>query len=183
MMKMGEKKNLGRVGQFLRAISAKVTAEDIAFMEAHLPEKARPLFLAMHPADQRHVLSVAHTALAMAEQEPELDREFLLRCCLLHDVGRVKGTMDIWGKVFGVLAEKFLPPALRRQLECCQAEHFWQRPGLALYVYRCHAEIGAEKLKELGFQREAELVRLHHAPEAQEDPEELKILRRADALN
>ena len=46
---MGEEKRLGRVGQFLRAIRARISSEDLAFMEAHLPKEARPLFLAMHP--------------------------------------------------------------------------------------------------------------------------------------
>ena len=180
---MGEKESLGRVGQFWRALTAQVTAEELAFVESCLPEGARPLFLAMHKADQRHVLNVAYTALELSEGRQDIDRDFLLRCCLLHDVGRVKGTMDVWGKVWGVLAEKLLSPSLRRRLENHRAEHFWQRPGLALYVYRCHAEIGAEKLMALGLHREAGLIRLHHAPENADDPEELKILRRADALN
>lgn len=180
---MGKKKNLGRVGQFLRAVRARVTAEDLGFMASHLPEPARALFLAMHKADQRHALNVAYTALELSEERQGIDREFLLRCCLLHDVGRVRGTMDVWGKVWGVLAEKLLSQAVRRWLEKEKAEHFWQRPGLALYVYRCHAEIGAGKLEALGLLEEAELVRLHHRPETALDREELKILKRADALN
>ena len=181
---MGEEKCLGRVGQFMRAIRARISSEDLAFMEAHLPKEARPLFLAMHPADQRHVLNVAHTALAIAEETgAEVDRELLLRCCLLHDVGRVKGTMDVWGKVWAVLAEKFLPAALWQKLECTEAAHFWQKPGLALHVYRCHPEIGAGKLRGIGFDQEAEIIRFHHSPPDGAEAEELKLLRRADALN
>ena len=181
---MGKEKRLGRVGQFLRAIRARISSEDLAFMEAHLPEEARPLFLAMHLADQRHVLNVAYTAWEQAEREgAEVDRELLLRCCLLHDVGRVKGTMDIWGKVWAVLAEKFLPAGLWQKLECTEAAHFWQKPGLALYVYRCHPEIGAARLREVGLNREAEIIRFHHSPPMETEAEELKLLRRADALN
>ena len=181
---MGEEKRLGRVGQFLRAIRARISSEDLAFMEAHLPKEARPLFLAMHPADQRHVLNVAHTALAIAEETgAEVDRELLLRCCLLHDVGRVKGTMDVWGKVWAVLAEKIMSAELWQMLECTEAAHFWQKPGLALHVYRCHPEIGAGKLRGLGFDQEAEIIRFHHSPPGGAEAEELKLLRRADALN
>ena len=181
---MGEKKSLGRVGQFLRAIRARISSEDLAFMEAHLPKEARPLFLAMHPADQRHVLNVAYTAWELAEREgAEVDRELLLRCCLMHDVGRVKGTMDIWGKVWAVLAEKFLPAGLWQKLECTEAAHFWQKPGLALYVYRCHSELGAARLRRLGFAQEAEIIRFHHSPQNGVEAEELKLLRCADALN
>ena len=180
---MGEKKSLGRVGQFLRAMRAGVTAEDLAFMEAHLPPQARPLFLAMHVADQRHVLNVAYTALELAKDVSGVDRELLLRCCLLHDVGRVRGTLDVWGKVWTVLADKFLPTRTRLALEKEQAGSLWQKPGYALYVHRSHPEIGAAKLEKLGLVREAEIIRLHHKPEAPGDAEELKILRRADALN
>lgn len=180
---MGKQKSLGRAGQFLRAVRARVTPEDMAFLEAHLPREARPLFLAMHVADQRHALNVAYTALELSEEAQGIDRELLLRCCLLHDVGRVKGTMDVWGKVWTVLADKFLGREIWSAMERRQAAHFWQRPGLALYVYRCHPELGAEKLAALGFEREAGLIRLHHSPETPADPEELKIMRRADALN
>ena len=182
---MGKEKNrLSRVGQFLRAIRARISAEELAFMEAHLPKEARSLFLAMHPADQCHALNVAHTALAIAEETgAEVNRELLLRCCLLHDVGRVKGTMDVWGKVWAVLAEKFLSAELWQKLECTKAAHFWQKPGLALYVYRCHPELGAAKLREVGLAQEAEIIRFHHSPQKKAEAEELKLLRCADALN
>ncbi len=180
---MGKKKSLGRAGQFLRAVKARVTAEELAFMKAHLPPEVQPLFLAMHVADQRHVLNVAYTALELAKDASGVDRELLVRCCLLHDVGRVKGTLDVWGKVWTVLANKFLPAKMRFALEKDQGGSLWQKPGYALYVHRRHPEMGAAKLESLGFEREAEIIRLHHKPEAPGDAEELKILRRADALN
>ena len=111
------------------------------------------------------------------------DRELLLRCCLLHDVGRVRGTMDVWGKVWAVLAEKIMSAELWQMLECTEAAHFWQKPGLALYVYRCHPEIGAARLREVGLNREAEIIRFHHSLPKAIEAEELKLLRRADALN
>ena len=180
---MGKKKSLGRARQFLRAMGAKINQEDMAFMEAHLPRKARLLFLAMHVADQRHALNVAYTALELAKESKGVDRELLLRCCLLHDVGRVKGTLDVWGKVWTVIADKLLPQKARAALEREKAVYFWQRPGLALHVYRCHPEMGAEKLMALGLDREAKLIRLHHSPATAADPEELRMLRIADALN
>lgn len=167
-----------RVRQFARAMRARVTADDLAFMESYVPERARPLFLAMHEADQRHALNVARTAREMAAGQ-DADLALLTRAALLHDVGRERGMLNVWGKVAAVLLAK-LPLEIKERPEI---RHFWERPGFILYVSRHHGELGARKLAALGLTQEAEMARLHHAPEHEDDSEELKLLRRADELN
>ena len=88
-----------RVKQFYRAITARITMADRAWVEETLPAAAKPLFYDMHPADQYHALNVAKTAMRLWGEAPAGDRDLLLRAALLHDVGRVQGDMDIMGKV------------------------------------------------------------------------------------
>ena len=153
-------------------------------MRQNVPNKAQPFFMAMHPADQLHALNVAGTAGELMKNEmAALDEGLLLRCALLHDIGREQGAMDVWGKVWAVLAQKCLPPFLWKALCCKEAAHFWQKPGYALYVFREHPRMGAEKLRSVGMDREADIILRHHEPPSIGEPRELTLLRRADEMN
>lgn len=167
-----------RVRQFYRAITAQVTAADRVWVEDVLPAAAKPLFYAMHPADQYHALNVAKTAMRLWEEAPAGDRALLLRAALLHDVGRVQGDMDIMGKVLAVLVKHFSPDKARQLAE---ANAGWL--GHVLYVYYRHPEIGALKLEEIGMNEEAAIIRCHHRKKMENDPPELAFLQAADELN
>ncbi len=172
-----------RVRQFYRAMTADITPADRDFVDKSIPKAAQPLFYAMHPADQYHALHVARTALALADMSNlPVDRSMLLRCALLHDVGRQKGDLDIWGKVFTVLMDHFLP-ALAEKLAKPACRGLWDKPGHALYVYYHHAEIGAARLRAIGLTAEAALIARHHLPPAGDDAPELSLLRDADERN
>ncbi|SFT34933.1 HDIG domain-containing protein [Selenomonas sp. GACV-9] len=172
-----------RVRQFYRALTATITAADKVWIDQSIPAAAQKLFYAMHPADQYHALHVARTALALADKSNMIvDRSFLCRCALLHDVGRRKGDLDIWGKVFTVLICHFCP-CLADKLACPQAEAFWEKPGYAIYVYKHHAAIGAQRLRDLGFMAEAAVIACHHRQPAAGDSPVLCLLRAADERN
>lgn len=176
-----------RIFQFYRAMTAKLTRQDRRWVRSRLPQRALPLFFAMHRVDQYHALHVARTALELledlpAEKQNNVSQPFLMRCALLHDVGRVRGDLDIWGKVFCVLMMHFLP-ALAKKMECVKAEHIWQKFGHALYVYEHHADIGAKKLRAIGLNAEAEIILRHHRLPRVDDPIELTLLRIADDRN
>ncbi len=172
-----------RVRQFVRALRARLEERDKLYIAAYLSGREQDLFYAMHVADQYHALQVAYTSERLAEGSREpLDRKLLIRSALLHDVGRKKGDLDIWGKVLAVLLHKFLPDISRRWAEE-KASGFRGRAGRMMHVYYHHPEIGAEMLRGIGCLREAELAEKHHEPETPADGAELRILRRADGLN
>ena len=50
-------------------------------------------------------------------------------------------------------------------------------------VYKNHALIGAEKLRSIGLNSEADIISKHHDPENKNDSPSLKILRFADESN
>ena len=170
---------IGRVRQFVRAITAQVTTEDRAYVESVLPKEALPLFYGMHRADQRHALNVAQTAMQLAEERraegTPIDERLLERCALLHDVGRRKGDLDIFGKVFCVLAVHFFPARAR----------MWAEDGTSkmLAVYFHHPKIGAELLRGIGLAEEAEIIERHHEIAKMGDSLELRLLRLADEAN
>ncbi|WP_302489675.1 HDIG domain-containing metalloprotein [uncultured Mitsuokella sp.] len=168
-----------RVRQFVRALTQHLDEDDRRFIYLHLPCRAVPLFYAMHPADQVHARNVAYTALDMARAQnfTREQKEFLMRCALLHDVGRTKGDLNVMGKVMAVLMRHYAPGLAKRWMQ-------HRDPiGHALYVARHHAEIGAARLRAIGLYEEAAVIVHHHEPETKGDSEMLRLLRAADERN
>ena len=165
----------GRIRQFFRAVTARVTVEDGKYISAHLNAEEQKIFFAMSVADQVHSLRTAYTVERLIiEDKRGVDREFLIRCALLHDTGRKAGDLTIPGKVFVVLITTFAPGF---------AERLELNGNRALYVYHNHAELGAQKLQRIGLFKEAKIIAKHHAPPKPNDPLELKLLRMADNEN
>ena len=164
-----------RILQFVRAVTARVSVEDGKYISTHLNADEQKIFFAMSVADQVHSLRTAYTIERLViEDKRGVDREFLIRCALLHDVGRRAGDLTIRGKVFVVLLTS-LAPKFAERLEL-NGNH-------ALYVYHHHAELGGQKLQRIGLFREAKIIARHHAPPKPDDPPELKLLRLADNEN
>ena len=156
-------------------MAAQVTAEDGQYISTHLDGAEQKLFFAMSTADQCHSLRTAYTIERLViEDKKNIDREFLIRCALLHDIGRVKGDMSIAGKIFAVLIVTFAPNF---------ADKLERRGNRAIYIYRHHAEIGARRLQKLNLYREAKIIAKHHSAPKDDDPKELKLLRIADEEN
>jgi len=166
---------INRVKQFFRALTAKVTPEDDKYISSHLDSREQKLFFAMSVVDQCHSLRVAYTIERLViEDKKNIDREFLIRCALLHDIGRVKGDMSVAGKIFAVLVTEFFPNL---------ADKLEMHGNKLIYIYRHHAEISARKLQSIELYKEAKIVARHHAPPRDDDPKELKLLRLADEEN
>lgn len=161
-----------RIKQFIRAVTAHVTVDDGQYISAHLNAEEQKLFFAMSVADQAHSLRTAYTIERLViEDKRGVDREFLIRCALLHDTGRRAGDLTIRGKIFVVIITKFAPKF---------AERLEINGNHELYVYHHHAELGGRKLQQIGLFKEAKIIAKHHAPPKPDDPLELKLLRLAD---
>ncbi len=164
-----------RIKQFFRAISAKLTIDDKKYISTHLSPKEQKLFFAMDVVDQYHSIRVAYTIERFVIEDSQgIDKEFLIRCALLHDIGRVKGDMSTFGKVFVVLIS-----AVSKNF----ADKLERNGNHMIYIYRHHAEIGAKKLQDIGLYREAKIIAKHHSPPSDDDSRELKLLRIADDKN
>jgi putative nucleotidyltransferase with HDIG domain len=171
-----------RVLQFFRAVTARMNENEVEWVRNQLPVSAQELFFSMHVADQRHALNTAreikrlYFALSASEQDG-LQLDFLIRCALLHDVGRKKGMLDVWGKVLTVLLVYFFP---KRSQRWSEGNSFI---GHMLYIYFHHPSIGAEALRRIGMKEEAEVIARHHSAETANDDAALKLLRIADDRN
>ncbi|WP_346354813.1 HD domain-containing protein [Azotosporobacter soli] len=152
-------------------------------MQEKLREAEQRLFWGMSLPDQRHVLNVAYTAIRLAAGKENLDVQLLVRCALLHDVGRQNGDVSTWDKIIAVLLHAAMPKAAMS----------WAKEGRggkidnvrhAVYIYFNHPKRSAIFLREIGTESDViEIVSRHHKAPVKDEPPELALLRQADSLN
>lgn len=176
-----------RIKQFVTGVMAHgPNSEEKARIEKILSPKAKELFYAMNRADQRHSLRVMYTAEKLwADSANWLDSEefsLLLRCCLLHDIGR-GSRMGPVRKSWAVILDKLQPIWSRRHGRCDSKSYI---RGL-LYRYYHHGKISGEMLSAIGMSQEARIVSRHHKKSSvgltEKEAFVLNILRQADSLN
>ena len=160
---------ISRVRQFLAAVRARVSDDEMAVLEQYLDPSQRDLFGAISPIDQRHCLDVFKALLRQGHSNPDL-----LRAALLHDVG--KRRISLWHRVAGVLLEAFWPTLLEKL--AVNRPQSWL---YGFYIYRYHANLSAELAERSGCSPSVvELIRGHHTPS---ENEVAKALWEADRLS
>lgn len=173
-----------RIKQVYKALTAKIEEADRFFLAKWLTKRESDLFWAMNLPDQRHCLNVAYTALALSEGGQDgIDKAKLMKCCLLHDVGKVCGDVSTFDKVMAVLIYGRMPALARRCRRRGRGGNAWRNFCHALYIYEYHPQIGYEKLMAIGEAEIAGIVARHHEARKSGDSAELLLLREADELN
>lgn len=172
-----------RVKQFVQAWRARITPADQTFFGEYLTASEQTLFAGMSVQDQFHCRRVADDILRLAAGRTDVDCRFLVRCALLHDVGRRWGDVGTWDKTIAVLLNYFMPGRARA----------WAREGKgnyldnmrhALHVCFYHPKRGVALLREIGTEEALlRIVGAHHQPAEPDEPIALQLLRQADDLN
>jgi putative nucleotidyltransferase with HDIG domain len=172
-----------RVKQVVAALTARIEKHDQDFLSKNLSKAEAAFFYQMNLPDQRHALNVAYTALELADGQEPVDRDLLVKCALLHDVGKVKGDVSTADKIITVLFDTFAPVWAKS----------WGRQGRggkidnlrhAVYIYYNHATRGAAMLTAAGLHPQVtQIIARHHEAPAVGEPPELTLLRAADNLN
>ena len=172
-----------RFKQFIRALGARITLADRAFIGERLNPAEQAVFYGMSVQDQFHCRRVAADILRLAEGRNDVDRRVLARCALLHDVGRRWGDVSTWDKIAAVLLHYIFPELTRG----------WAKEGRgtrlenlrhALHVSACHPQRGVAQLRPIGVEPELlAVIGAHHESPTIKDPPALTLLRQADDLN
>jgi hypothetical protein len=123
----------GRVRQFVRYLTGRVTPADREAVAEWLTPEQQALFSSMHAADQRHGLDVV----AVLRRAGHTDRDLLL-AGLLHDAGKGRD-LRLWHRVAWALADRhgwltafFVRVPTFRQAFETMAEHVDRSADLAL---------------------------------------------------
>ena len=130
---------LRRIRQFVRGVTASVSAEELQQAGLYLPPAGLARFQQMPVDAQRHSLNV----LASLQRAGWQDRN-LLAAALLHDAGKSAATkaglrFNAWVRTALVLMEA-LAPGLAARLSVEDVQGGWR---YLLHVHLTHARIGA----------------------------------------
>ena len=137
-----------RIRQFLHALGAHPTPQDLAQAEATLGPSLYPLFRDLPPSDQAHALRVLHKARSSAPHDLELHQ-----AALLHDAGKAPYPLSLADRAAIVLARRWIPA--RSAKWGSGQPHGWKRPFV---VASQHPAWGATMVQQAG--GSANLVRL-----------------------
>lgn len=182
-----------RTRQFLRALGAKITPSDLVIVQQYLNPSEQSLFLNTDPAIQKHCVNTALTILNMPVERTGSNRSVLIKATLLHDIGKTRGSINLWDRVFYVLVKKVSGPWVHKLASPAPgpgpgSTHGHGSPLArfrnAFYVHLHHPELGAELAEKAGLDENiVYLLRYHHNIAKAASSQELAVLMKADELN
>ncbi len=142
-----------RIKQFIWAITARLTEEEVQFIESHLSVIEQGLFWKLRVYEQKHSVRVAY---ALSKQSPQHQVEEYIRLGLLHDVGKSKYPLNPIEKSIIVLLDGITKGRIR----------YWSKLKIVKCYYQ-HGEMGYQMLQELGSYAPLflEAVKTHHQEE------------------
>ena len=129
-----------RVGQFFRALAARVPEEDVEQALRILTPEARSLFRRQARPDQRHALAVYTTLRRAGHTDAHL-----LAAALLHDVGKAAAHLPAWQRAIIVLLERWAPRLLAYLSQ--GQPRGWRRPYV---MHANHPQVGARWAQDAG---------------------------------
>ena len=181
-----------RVVQFLRALTARVSEQEVESAVSVLTPAAQELFRRQAIQDQRHALDVYHTL-----RQKGHTNSHLLAAALLHDAGKATARLPAWQRAVIVLLDRFAPRLLNRLSQrqpqgrtlppsgpaaargaqadgdslpeaAAPGAAGWRRPFV---VHARHAQVGARWAQEAGCSPSTvALIRRHHDALASDSP-------------
>lgn len=148
-----------RIHQFWQALFPQIQAEEAAWLEANLGQKALSLFYTQTPADQRHALDVAKSITVHKSNLTKEEYQILFVAALLHDCGKSLTKVRLWHRIFIVLAQR-LPTWAWSFLENSSTPL-----AVPLTMSTRHADWGAELAAKARLDHEiCILIQKHHSP-------------------
>lgn len=172
-----------RLRQLYNALTADFSFSDVLYMRARLDEQEVQLFFQMGVMEQKHAVNTARTVERLIKKAVKpVDKKLLIKAALLHDVGKLQGSMKVWHKGACIFMDRFFPEKAQ------QMASFDEPKGslaYALYVYYNHPRIGARKVEKISSDyRLPILIRFHHEKKRPKElATELYYLQKADELS
>lgn len=163
-----------RVKQFIRAITAKINEDDIKFINKYLTKDERNLFLKLKIYDQKHSINVAKSIeeyLLKGKEKINIDKKELIKAGLLHDIGKLKKSLNPVEKSILVVLNKVTKGGLKKLDNIA-----------SINIYYNHGLEGYKILKKNNYSKEfLILVKDHHNYKIKN--RSIEILRECDDNN
>lgn len=150
-----------RVKQFFKAISAKITAEDLNLINEYLNENEIQLFNRLPVYDKKHCINVARDIIKEVDENEfnknnkDITHNMLIKAALLHDIGKLYRTLNPIDKSILVLLDKATKGNLKNY-----------KTIKKIHVYYNHGEEGYKLLKDKNYNNKfLEVIKNHHNKE------------------
>ncbi len=146
-----------RLGQGLRALASLLLPLPVetTLAEQHLTPEEFALFRRLKRSEQQHSLRVLRTVFAQADETSPA----LAAAALLHDVGKIRYPVDLFGKTLPVLVKIVLPERVTRWSHGDPAN-----PLIRPFVtYFHHPAYSGELLQAAGSHPDVVWLAAHHA--------------------
>ncbi|AGK95124.1 HDIG domain-containing metalloprotein [Clostridium pasteurianum] len=158
-----------RIKQFILYINAKPTEYDLKYIVSKLNDNELILFKNLSMHEQKHCINVAKDVEKICYNK-KINSSYLIKIALLHDIGKIKGNLNIIDKSILVILD-YLSKGKIRKFNSVKK----------INIYYNHGKIGADILKKYGYnKRFLYLIENHHNII---DDEELDIIKFCDNKN
>jgi hypothetical protein len=144
-----------RLTQGVRAVVAFTQTVDYTLPEQYLSPSLLAAFKQMQTSEQLHSIRVLRTVLAQEADTPS----DLAIAALMHDCGKARYPLSLYGKTISVLAQNLAPAFYDYANTHDAAQTRWARPFI---VRRQHAAWGAAILQQAGASQRAVWLVAHH---------------------
>lgn len=162
---------LYRIKQFFKGIMSRITREDIEYINKYLNHEEISLFNRLSKSEKKHCINVAR-AVEKRCRNKNIDKEFMIKLGLLHDIGKIYIRLTLIDKSILVLLDAITKGKIRKYTKIKKID-----------MYYNHGEWGYKLLKERDYNNKfLYLVRNHHKiPEKYNL--EFNILKKSDDEN
>ncbi|EQB88746.1 putative nucleotidyltransferase with HDIG domain [Clostridium punense] len=166
-----------RVKQFVNAITAKITEEDLNFINKYLDVNEIELFNKLPVYDRKHCINVAKDIIREIDEEKfnksnkDFNYKTLIKAALLHDIGKSHKSLNPIDKSILVLLNKFTKGKLKNYTNFKK-----------VHVYYNHGEEGYKLLKHRNYSDKfLAVIKDHHKSDI--SCEYTKIIKKYDDKN
>ena len=165
-----------RVKQFIWAVKSIFEKIDYNFVNKFLNEDERKLFNKLTKSDKHHSIRVSKEAIQILNEKSnyiDIDVDRVAKASLLHDIGKIEGSLNIFEKSTMVILNKVTNGKLKRY------EHIKQ-----IDIYYNHPKKGRDLLEKLDIYDKEFLdsIRYHHEKN-NSDNILLEIIKESDDKN
>lgn len=160
---------LYRIRQFFSGAFKRLTKSDVLFINTYLNEEEKKLFFALPRYEMVHSIGVAREVLDKCLVMDAYDI-MLIKAALLHDIGKIKGGLNLITKSIMVILDKVCPKILKKMIYIKAVNTYYNHPKIAVELLKNENEYVKY------------LIENHHNYDIKND-EKLKILQVADSNN